>query len=340
MAMTAPQRLPLAALPTPLQLRPDLGAALGRGPVWVKRDDLTGYAWGGNKIRTIEYLLGDATARNCDIVVLCGGATSNFAALMAAASTAQGLDVVQVSYGVEPDPKPVALLAGEAAGARLHYTGSTDRSTMEVAAAALVDDLRAQGRRPSLVPRGGATVIGALGYAHAAGEVRHQLRQAGVGALTLIISVGSGGSIAGLLAGFLFDFEGDGDESPLDIELIGVSVSRPPEALMDDIATKAQACGQDRPRLANLRCRWELVDGRRGGFNQYDADEAAFIDELMRRSGLLIDTTYNGKALRWLHEQPPQDNRPILYWHTGGALAVADRLANPRQPVSDLQETK
>ena len=156
---------------------------------------------------------------------------------------------------------------------------------------------------------------------------------------TLIISVGSGGSIAGLLAGFLFDFEGDGDESPLDIELIGVSVSRPPEALMDDIATKAQACGQDRPRLANLRCRWELVDGRRGGFNQYDADEAAFIDELMRRSGLLIDTTYNGKALRWLYEQPPKDDRPILYWHTGGALAAADRLANPRQPVSDLQET-
>ena len=93
----------------------------------MKRDDLTGHSWGGNKVRTIEYLLGDAKAQSCDMVVLCGGPTSNFAALMTAACTAHGLETVQVSYGTEPSPKPAALAVGEAAGATIRYTGSVDR---------------------------------------------------------------------------------------------------------------------------------------------------------------------------------------------------------------------
>ncbi|PJG47138.1 hypothetical protein CAF53_01955 [Sphingobium sp. LB126] len=338
--MIEPPRLSLAALPTPIQHRPDLGRALGRNALWVKRDDLTGYSWGGNKVRTIEYLLGDAKAQGCDIIVLCGGPTSNFAALMAAACAAHGLDTVQVSYGTEPSPKPAALAAGEGAGATVRYTGSLDRSTMEDAADAIADVLRAQGRRPYPVPRGGATVIGALGYAQAAGEVRRQLRQAGIQALTLVIPVGSGGSIAGLLAGFLFDFEGDGKEGPLDLDLIGVSVSRPPEALRDEIDAKARACGEGRSRLGNVRCAWQLVDGRGVGFNRYDAEDAAFVDQMMRQSGLLIDMTYNGKALRWLRDMLPQTDRPILYWHTGGALAVADRLATSDHASPHHQETK
>ncbi|PJG45514.1 hypothetical protein CAF53_22510 [Sphingobium sp. LB126] len=338
--MIAPPRLPLAALPTPLQHRPDLGAALGRKAFWVKRDDLTGYSWGGNKVRTIEYLLGDAEAQACDTVVLCGGPTSNFAALMAAACAARGLATIQVSYGTEPDPKPAALAAGEAAGAAIRYTGSPDRARMEDVADALAETLRGQGRRPYPVPRGGATVVGAFGYAHAAGEVRRQLRQVGVDAVTLVIPVGSGGSIAGLLAGFLFNFEGDEKETPLDLELIGVSVSRPPEELREGIDAKARACGAGRSRLANVNCRWELVDGRGAGFNHYDSDDAAFVDDIMRCSGLLIDTTYNGKALRWLCDLLPETNRPILYWHTGGSLAVADRLGTPGHPSPDHKEIK
>ncbi len=329
----------LAALPTPLQHRPDLGAVLGGKAIWVKRDDLTGYSWGGNKIRTIEYLIGDAEAQGSDTVVLCGGPTSNFTALMAYACAARGLSVFQVSYGSEPEVKPVALAAGEAAGAVLHFTGSSDRSTMEEVAAAIADRLRAEGRRPYLVPRGGATVVGALGYAHAAGEVRCQLRQYGIHAVTIVMPVGSGGSIAGLLSGFLFAFDEDEEALPLDVDLIGVSVSRPVDELRAAIEAKAQACGAGRARLMSVDCRWRLVDGRGAGFNHYDADDVALVDAIMRRSGLLIDTTYNGKALRWLRDQRLSAARPILYWHTGGALAVADRLARPASPSTHHLET-
>ena len=150
-------RVPLATLPTPLTEARGLRGALGgeaRCPrILLKRDDLTAFSWGGNKVRTLEYILGDALAERADTIVVAGGPTSNFAALLAVAAT---VPVVQVCYG-QPRGGAAALALSTRAGARVEFTGSADRSSMDEHAAELATKLRAEGRHPYVVPRGGAT---------------------------------------------------------------------------------------------------------------------------------------------------------------------------------------
>lgn len=326
--MNGVARIELGDFPTPFRRCPRLGQTLGIEELWIKRDDLTGFSWGGNKVRTIEYLLGDAIARSADTVVACGGPTSNFAALMAVACARHGLEFHQVSYGGPPALDPAALAAGRAAGAVLRFTGTKDRTSMDGAAQTCVEKLLARGRRPYLVPRGGATAVGALGYAYAAGEFRRQLRPIGADAVTIVIPVGSGGTIAGLVAGLTHDFASQDDGGDmLEVEVLGISVSRPPGELIPAIEATASACSLGRDALRSVRLRWSLVDGRGTGFGLYDEQEAAQIDDLMNQTGLLIDTTYNGKALTWLRSAHQRPTGRVVYWHTGGALGVADRLA-------------
>ncbi|MBL1257796.1 pyridoxal-phosphate dependent enzyme [Methylocystis sp. Sn-Cys] len=328
LAMRPVARVELGAFPTPLERGSDLGEVLGVDDLWIKRDDLTGYSWGGNKVRTIEFILGDAIAQESDCMVVCGGPTSNFAALMAAACARHGIAVYQVCYGEVSHREPIALAFSLAAGATVMFTGSANRASMDDAAKQCVNDLRAKGRRPYLVPRGGATVVGALGYAHAAGEFRQQLADVGMRDVTVVIPVGSGGTIAGLVSGFKHDFENENDAGAFNIEVVGVCVSRPPEELSPVINAMATACGGGRSALRSVHCKWRLVDGRGAGFGVCDRHEEMFIDEITRRSRLLVDTTYNGKAMIWLGDSLSRPAGSVVYWHTGGFLAVADRAAN------------
>ncbi|NOV20273.1 pyridoxal-phosphate dependent enzyme [Ensifer adhaerens] len=324
--MIGRDRLELGTFPTPLTPCPALGGQLGVEDLWIKRDDLTGFSWSGNKVRTIEYLLGDALSQAADTVIVCGGPTSNFAALMAVACAKHDIQIHQVIYGTPPGSDPAALALGRAAGAELHFTGSPERASMEEAAQKHADALRGEGRRPYLVPRGGATAVGALGYAQAAGEFLRQLDHVGCKAVTIVIPVGSGGTIAGLLAGLTYEFTPIQIAHTIDIEVIGVSVSRPPDHLRGAIAAKAEACGTGLPKLQSVVCRWSLTDGRGVGFACHDEHEAAQMDGLALRTGLLVDPTYNGKAMLWLRQTPIKPAGFVVYWHTGGALGVADQL--------------
>ncbi len=314
MALVDLRRVPLGIFPTPVQYAVDLAGTPGLRDVLVKRDDLTGFAWGGNKVRTLEYVLGDALASRADTIVVADGPTSNFAGLLAVAATGHGLDVVQVCYG-EPRGGAAAVALSRRAGAVVEFTGSPDRRSMDVYAGELTGRLRSEGRRPYVVPRGGATPVGACGFADAAVELTSQLADLSV---SVVIPVGSGGSIAGLLAGLA-------SVGTVGVDVVGVSVSRPVEEIEAQIAQRATECVRLIGATGPLPS-WRVVDGRGPGYGGGWPEADKLAGALLRHSGFVADPVYNAKALLWLSTHRDELAAPVLYWSTGGALAAADEL--------------
>ncbi|MDQ1507601.1 MAG: D-cysteine desulfhydrase [Actinomycetota bacterium] len=227
-------RTRLATLPTPLLPAPRLSQAVGV-EVWIKRDDMTGLGLGGNKARKLEFLCGEALARGADTLVTGGGSGSNHVQLTAAAAARLGLGCVAVCYGTDPAPAEPATAgpgagpssgsavpgasgrgAGRSSGsatpalglrltrrfgADVIFTGSPDRTSVDARLEEVAAKLAAEGRVPYVIPRGGASAVGAVGYALAAAELSDQLAEAGLAAVTLVVATGSCGTQAGLVAG-------------------------------------------------------------------------------------------------------------------------------------------
>ncbi len=309
-------RVRLATLPTPLQRAPRLSEALGV-EVLVKRDDLTGLGLGGNKVRILEPLLGDALAKGADVVLTAGGAQSNHAALTALAAARLGLEARLVRYGPE---RPVAHEGNAAlsalAGAHVVWTGDPDRASVDPALEALADELRAQGRVPYVVPRGGATALGATAYVRASLELSVQLDELGVAPARMVVATGSCGTQAGLVAGALL--------LGARHRVVGVTVSRPREECL----ARVQAIAADCARLlgADLPVgEPEILDGYTGpgyGRPSEAGDEAAKL--AARTEGLVLDPVFTAKAMAALVETAREDEGPVVFWHTGGgATAVA-----------------
>jgi D-cysteine desulfhydrase len=132
--------------------------------VWLKRDDLNGVATGGNKVRKLEFLLGEAASIDADTLVTVGAPQSNHARTVAAAAAMQGLECHLVLGGNRPSAPTGSLVADLMLGARLHFAGSDDWDVLESRAEALANELRDEGRRPFVIPVGGSTPVGALGF--------------------------------------------------------------------------------------------------------------------------------------------------------------------------------
>lgn len=309
--MTAVARFPLAVLPTPLVRAPRLGAALGR-EVWIKRDDLTGFAFGGNKVRPLEVLVADALDRRCDHVVGCGGPGSNLCSALAAAAATAGLDCTLVLYGAEPASAHPNLATMRAFGAQIVFTGDADRSATPEHAARIADGLRAGGCRPYLVPRGAACGLGATAYAFAACELADQLTFAPA---HVVAAVGSGGTVAGLLAGWA--------TAGLPGALVGVAVSRPLAETRREITRlagdAADVLGVGAPTIDRL----VLVNGLGAGFGRPDPTTCKASRLALRTEGVVADTTYTARAVAALGSLAG----PIVLWHTGGWLGfVGDAM--------------
>jgi D-cysteine desulfhydrase len=227
---------------------------------------------------------------------------------------------------------PAALKVSIQSGAVLEFTGSSDRTSMDVTANAVARQLRAEGMRPYVLPRGGATAAGALGFANAALELTEQLTLLGIDSVTVVVPVGSGGTIAGLITGWTYALDALSRSKSITVEIVGVCVSRPPDELHDIIKSIVRDCGTVAAkgifRPTENRCRWRLVDGRGVGFGLADVHDIELVEEISRQTRFLVDTTYNGKALRWLRESANRLSGPIVYWHTGGALGVVDRISD------------
>lgn len=320
--MTPPERFPIAVTPTPLQPMGRLGRHLGfdEGALWVKRDDLTGLAGGGNKARKLDYLVADALARGCDTLLTGGAAQSNHVRMTGAAARRAGLSCVAVLGGERPPAPEGNLVLDHLFGIELEWTGVYDAERLETIMAETCVRLSAQGRRPYEVPLGGASDVGTLGYVAAAAEL---VTQAPLGAV-VYTATGSGGTQAGLAVGL-----GHHDR------VRGVDVGAIPDIEERIEALVAAVASLARRPFPGGRVRLDRSQVGAGyGAATPEADEAiALAAEL---EGLVLDPVYSAKALAALIADRRAGrlapDQPTVFLHTGGLPSVftsafAQRLA-------------
>lgn len=326
-ALRGVPRTPLATLPTPLLRAPRLSEAVGV-EVWIKRDDLTGLLLGGNKARKLDFLCGEALARGSDTLVTGGGAGSNHVQLTAAACARLGLGCVVVCYGEAPLSDPLGLRVTRRLGAEVVFTGSPERASVDTRLEEVAAKLTAEGRQPYVIPRGGASAVGAVGYAAAAIELRDQLDAEGVGLAIVLLATGSCGTQAGLVAGNALFCEHR-------LGVIGVPVSRPPEEVVERVARLAAGCaerlGTDRDFTDRAFTDRDvhLLGGYLGpgyGKPSPEGDEAALL--AARTEGLLLDPVFTAKAMAALvaEGRAGRLDGPVVFLHTGGAPAALGAL--------------
>jgi D-cysteine desulfhydrase len=314
-----PPRVPLALLPTALERMPRLEKALGAGPLYVKRDDLTGFGVAGNKARALEYLVGAAIADDADVLIAAGSPSSNFCAAVALAAARVDLECELLIAGGAPPEPAVNLEIAKAAGARLLFDLVPRREDLDAAVEERAKALRAGGRRPMPIPRGGATPVGSLGYAYAAQELAEQSDRQGLAIHTVVVATGSGATQAGLIAGR----SGFG----LPWRVVGASVSRPPDALADQVLRTSRACAMSIDLTPPTPADLDIRDCRGAGFGIPSDEDRCSARLALDREGLLLDDYYGAKAMTLfralLADGAPT---PAVFWHTGGVAAALTAL--------------
>lgn len=307
-------RFELVAGATPVQRLTAVEALCDTGPLWVKRDDLTGFGVAGNKARTLEYLVGDALARDAEVFVTGGRPGSNFCAAAAAAGTVAGLEVHLV-MAVQPGETDSATMAlATASGA--HLTRIPPTPDLDHAIASYAEKLRASGRRVYDVPRGGATPVGALGYADAAHELSEQLFGAPDQPVQVVVAVGTGGTVAGLLTGR--------GETGANWALAGVCVSTPAAVMAARITRIAAGCAALRGTRPGVGLTLTDASGDHGVLTEA---QSALADLALRHEGLLLDSTYTAKSFERAVVMARQTTRPTIFWHTGGLVSALARIS-------------
>jgi len=325
MTAPSPARTRLATLPTPLVPAPRLAQVMGTGPLYLKRDDLTGFAIGGNKARPLEFLVAAAVTDRADTLVTGGAPSSNFCAAAAAAALWAGLRCELVLAGQPPSLPGPALALALSWGATVRWTGSAERDSVDDQLPRAAAALSSSGHRPYLIPRGGASGLGAIGYALAAFELQEQLAAIGVAAVRVVVAVGSGGTLAGLVAGNVL--------LGRPWTLVGGSVSRPVEDAAPRVLALARECarlmagagvldhgagGTPEPTPGDV----VVVDARGPGHGLPSPEGVAAAEQAMRTEGLMVDPVYTAKALSLVPRYA--DGGDMVFWHTGGLLdAVA-----------------
>jgi L-cysteate sulfo-lyase len=314
-------RLRLGKLPTPLDEMPRLAKSLSGPTLLVKRDDLTGLASGGNKTRKLEFLVADALANDCDCLITAGGPQSNHCRQTAAAAAIAGLDCHLV-LGGEPQPPRGNLLLDQLLGATIHWTAKPRRNAR---LAELADELRAAGHRPAVIPVGGSTSLGAVGYVAAMFELVEQLDERGATIDHLVFATSSGGTQAGIVLGArLAGFQG---------QVTAISIDQPPDAQSDE-KFLAGVCEIANGTAALLGVEQRLtVDDFHTNYDYLGAGygivgdlEREAVKLLARTEGILVGPVYTARAAGALFDLIRHGHftagETVLFWHTGDDAAL------------------
>lgn len=306
-----------AVLPTPVHELPSL-SALSNVRVFCKRDDLTGFGFGGNKARKLDFLIADALRAPCDTLVATGANQSNFCRMAAAYGCAHGLDVHLVLGGRKPRVPTGNLRLDHLLGARCHHVDSADWADWEAAAESLELALKQQGRTVYRMPVGGSTAVGALGYVEAMAEIMDDEKRLGVTFDTVAFATSSAGTQAGLVVGqALANWPG---------RVLGFSVSKNSLQQQEDVFRLAQETASllgvavDRRRV----CVDDSQLGR--GYAQPTPECEEAVRFFARHCGVFLDSVYSGKAAAGLLDHLRRGQfaagRSILFLHTGGNVEL------------------
>jgi len=324
MDISALPRFPLATLPTPLDELPRLSEELGVR-VLMKRDDLTGFALGGNKARKLEFIVADALEKHADVLVTSGGVQSNHTRMTAAAARKAGMDATLVLFGSPPSRVNGNLLLEEILDVEIVYSGSMDRNETERVAARVGEELRGQGRRPYHIPAGGYSVRGCIAYILAVGELLEQLKAQSIQPDAIVITTGSCGTHAGILAGIKFfaDALGDGN-----LPVHGVTVSRSIEEGRARITQLVQDTGQFIERDLTLHESDIIIHGDYlgPGYASITPEARLAIQRVARLEGIFLDPVYTGKAMAGMIDLVQRGvlapGATVVFWHTGGTPGI------------------
>jgi D-cysteine desulfhydrase len=293
---------------------------LGGPQLWVKRDDLTGFAFGGNKVRGLEFLLADALAHGADTLVTGAGPQSNHVRATAAAAAHAGLAMVAVYFGTPPVSTEGNYRLTRLLGADIHFTNNPDRASVDRGIEAAAAELRAAGRRPYTIPRGGAHPLGVLGYVQAAHELAEQCTALGFAPAAIVLATGSCGTQAGLLAGLR--------ALGLGWRVEGFTVSRPADEARTRVLTLAHGAAEQIGIRSDVSAEDVIIhDGFIGAGYGVPSPEGADAIRLAAQSeGLFLDPTYTGKALAGLiqhiHSGRFRHDEAVIFLHTGGEPAL------------------
>jgi len=310
-------RVKLANLPTPLDEAPVLAREIGVERLFVKRDDLTGLALGGNKARKLEFLIGDALSQGANVVITCGGRQSNHARMTAGAACRFGMRCVLFLSDPTPETFEGNLLLDTIYGAEMRFLGTVGYSEVEQAMEAEAEKQISNGMTPYVIPVGGSNRIGALGYVMGVEETAEQLRAVGVDEADMVVAVGSGGTLAGMTVGCSLHFGR--------ARLVGISVGRPAgpgrERVIRIAEQSAESLGLD-SRLESVQVEvYDQYVGQAYGIPTDACKEAILL--AARAEGLILDPVYTGKAMAGLIDLVKKGvigkERPVVFWHTGGA---------------------
>ena len=316
-------KVDLCHQPTPLQPMPALSKALGGPDLFIKRDDCTGLATGGNKTRKLEYLMADVLAQGADTVITQGAVQSNHARQTAAAAAKLGLgcEVLLERRVADRDPDyehSGNVLLDRLLRARIHY--HPEGSDMDNAMEELAERLRAEGAKPYIIPGGGLSSIGALGYVSAALELIYQANQRGLRIDHIVHATGSGGTQAGLLAGLAGLNAG--------VPVHGVSVRHPrgrQENSVHELAEETAALVGVRGGVPRETVMVE-EDYVGGGYGQPTPEMVEAVELLAATEGVLLDPVYTGKAMAGLiglvRQGMFKNTDNVVFLHTGGAVAL------------------
>ncbi len=311
-------RAPLGIFPTPLQPLLRLGESIGCPELYIKRDDLTGLAMGGNKTRSLEFLLGEALSRGADTIITSGGAQSNLCCLTAAACARLGLSCILVHNSEPPVSVTGNLFLNYLLGAELRFVGDIDEGQREGVVADVAEEL---GDRAFAVRRGGSTPLGALGYVQGAAELHEQVTRRDIDLKHVVIV----GAMAGTASGFVAGNALLG--SPFHTHVISVEYSGEVlrGLLQDNVAGVMQ--------MLQLEPTGSLFDAVQI-YDEFVGDGYARANEatleaavrVARTEGFFCETVYVAKTMSGLMGLVERGDIPsgdaVCVWHTGGHPAL------------------